>query len=175
LGVKSQQSTFREGIQNPGARIIPSSRIGELQLLFPIPVLVVVIVIVVELSVLGPNFDHDRDDQGFAPIVPCNYSMPWNNCNVCGAACLSGIDSALSARSNRRRPSDRSPLDPRRLSGQPWSGNSTKRLIRSPKVYVRDSVHYGCAELQPTRKVVIYPGENSFSLGEGIEAMGLSG
>ncbi len=137
---------------------------------------------------------------------------------------------------------------------QPWSGNSLKRQIRSPKVYVRDSglvhallglrsaddvlghpvaggswegfaienllaavpvgtsscfyrtsagaeidlvlklggkecwaievkrgstpnvsrgFHTGCADLKATRRIVVYPGEDSFSLGQDIEAMGL--
>jgi predicted AAA+ superfamily ATPase len=136
----------------------------------------------------------------------------------------------------------------------PWSGNSSKRLIRRPKIYLRDSgilhallglesaeqllghpiagpswegfvlehllaaapvgvpayfyrtsagaeidlllglgnkdfwaieikrassptvtkgFHNGCTELKPSRKLVIYPGKTSFSLGQGIEAMGL--
>ncbi len=137
---------------------------------------------------------------------------------------------------------------------QPWSGNTLKRHIRSPKVYVRDSgivhallglrsaddvlghpvagaswegfaienllaavpveieacfyrtaagaeidlvlemgkkerwaveikrgstpsvsrgFHTGCAELKATRRIVVYPGEEAFRLGQNIEAMGL--
>ncbi len=137
---------------------------------------------------------------------------------------------------------------------QPWSGNTLKRQIRSPKVYVRDSglvhallglrsaddvlghpvaggswegfaienilaavpmgtepcfyrtsagaeidlvlemekkerwaveikrgstpsvsrgFHTGCADLKATRRIVVYPGEEQFSLGQNIEAMGL--
>jgi predicted AAA+ superfamily ATPase len=137
---------------------------------------------------------------------------------------------------------------------QPWSGNTLKRQIRSPKVYVRDSgmvhallglrsaddvlghpvagaswegfaienllaavpvgtepcfyrtsagaeidlvlelgkkerwaveikrgstpsvsrgFHTGCADLKATRRIVVYPGEEAFSLGKNIEAMGL--
>jgi uncharacterized protein len=137
---------------------------------------------------------------------------------------------------------------------QPWSGNTLKRQIRSPKVYVRDSgivhallglrsaddvlghpvagaswegfaienllaavpvgtepyfyrtsagaeidlvlemgqkerwaveikrgsspsvsrgFHTGCADLKATRRIVVYPGEEAFSLGQNIEAMGL--
>ena len=137
---------------------------------------------------------------------------------------------------------------------QPWSGNTLKRHIRSPKVYVRDSglvhallglrsaddvlghpvvggswegfaienllaaapagtqasfyrtlagaeidlvlemgkkerwaveikrgstpsvargFHTGCADLKATRRIVVYPGEDRFSLGQDIEAMGL--
>ena len=137
---------------------------------------------------------------------------------------------------------------------QPWSGNTLKRQIRSPKVYVRDSglvhallglrsaddvlghpvaggswegfaienliaaapmgtqacfyrtsagaeidlvlergrkdrwavevkrgstpsvsrgFHTGCADLKATRRIVVYPGEDRFSLGQDIEAMGL--
>ena len=137
---------------------------------------------------------------------------------------------------------------------QPWSGNTLKRQIRSPKVYVRDSgivhallglrsaddvlghpvagaswegfaienllaavpvgtkpcfyrtsagaeidlvlemgkkerwaveikrgstpsvsrgFHTGCADLKATRRIVVYPGEETFSLGQNIEAMGL--
>jgi len=137
---------------------------------------------------------------------------------------------------------------------QPWSGNTLKRQIRSPKVYVRDSgivhallglksaddvlghpvagaswegfaienllaavpvgtepcfyrtaagaeidlvlemgkkerwaveikrgstpsvsrgFHIGCADLKVTRRIVVYPGEEAFSLGQNIEAMGL--
>ena len=137
---------------------------------------------------------------------------------------------------------------------QPWSGNTLKRQIRSPKVYVRDSglvhallglrsaddvlghpvaggswegfaienliaaapmgtqayfyrtsagaeidlvlemgrkdrwaveikrgstpsvtrgFHTGCADLRATRRIVVYPGKDRFSLGQDIEAMGL--
>jgi predicted AAA+ superfamily ATPase len=137
---------------------------------------------------------------------------------------------------------------------QPWSGNTLKRQIRSPKVYVRDSglvhallglrsaedvlghpvvggswegfaienliaampmgtepcfyrtsagaeidlvlemgrkecwaievkrgstpsvsrgFHTGCADLKATRRIVVYPGNDSFGLGQDIEAMGL--
>jgi len=137
---------------------------------------------------------------------------------------------------------------------QPWSGNTLKRQIRSPKVYVRDSglvhallglrsaddvlghpvaggswegfaienliaaaprgtdccfyrtaagaeidlvlemgrkerwaievkrgsapsvsrgFHTGCADLKAARRIVVYPGEDRFSLGQNIEAMGL--
>jgi predicted AAA+ superfamily ATPase len=137
---------------------------------------------------------------------------------------------------------------------QPWSGNTLKRQIRSPKVYVRDSglvhallglrsaedvlghpvaggswegfaienllavapigtrscfyrtsagaeidlvlemgkrerwaievkrgstpsvsrgFHTGSADLKATRRIVVYPGEDRFSLGQDIEAMGL--
>ncbi len=137
---------------------------------------------------------------------------------------------------------------------QPWSGNTLKRLVRSPKVYVRDSglvhallglrtaedvlshpvagaswegfaienllaavpaevqpcfyrsaagaeidlvlelgkkercaieikrgstpvvsrgFHTGCADLKASRRIVVYPGEDKFSLGQGIEAMSL--
>ena len=137
---------------------------------------------------------------------------------------------------------------------QPWSGNTLKRQIRSPKVYVRDSgivhallglrsaddvlghpvagaswegfaienilaavpdgtdpcfyrtaagaeidlvlkmgkkerwaveikrgstpsvsrgFHTACADLKVTRRIVVYPGEETFSLGQNIEAMGV--
>jgi hypothetical protein len=76
----------------------------------------------------------------------------------------------------------------RRLN--PWHANLGKRLTKSPKLYVRDSgllhallglatdevergFHAACDDLQPVRKVVVYPGAETFALGNDIQAMPL--
>jgi hypothetical protein len=68
---------------------------------------------------------------------------------------------------------------------QPWSGNLAKRLVRSPKVYVRDAglVHglleieqgffIGSRDIQAARRIVVYPGSESYPARDGVDVLPL--
>lgn len=45
-------------------------------------------------------------------------------------------------------------------------------IKRSSAPKVSKGFHYACTDIQATRKFVVYPGEDSFPLGNGVEAMG---
>ena len=63
---------------------------------------------------------------------------------------------------------------------RPWGGNLGKRLVKSPKVYVRDSgLSHGLLELetlndlQIAQRYVVYPGLERIPLRHGATAIGL--
>ncbi|WP_242615537.1 ATP-binding protein [Sphaerotilus mobilis] len=78
----------------------------------------------------------------------------------------------------------------------PWHANLGKRLVKSPKVYVRDSglvhallgievkrslspkvrrgFHAACDDLQPQRRLVVYPGTERYPLARGVEVIPLA-
>ena len=47
-------------------------------------------------------------------------------------------------------------------------------IKRSLTPAVRRGFHSGCADLQPTRKLVVYPGKDSFRIAPEIEAVPLA-
>jgi len=46
-------------------------------------------------------------------------------------------------------------------------------IKRSSTPSVSKGFHIGCADIRAKRKLVVYPGDSSFSLGQKIEAIGL--
>ena len=80
----------------------------------------------------------------------------------------------------------------RRLA--PWPANAGKRMVRSPKIFVLElrsgtrwaieckrsltptparGFHEGCKDLLPQEKLLIYPGRDSFPLGQSVECVPL--
>ncbi len=65
----------------------------------------------------------------------------------------------------------------------PYHINIGKRLIKSPKVYIRDSglvhaqlekgFHHARDDLRPERSFLVYPGSERYPMGDDIEAIGV--
>jgi predicted AAA+ superfamily ATPase len=55
--------------------------------------------------------------------------------------------------------------------GELWAVEVKRSL--SPKL--ERGFHVACADLQPVRRIVVYPGADSFPMGQGVQAMPLAG
>lgn len=58
---------------------------------------------------------------------------------------------------------------------QPWFANVKKRLVKTPKLYFRDSVlFHAIQDLELTELWVVYPGTREYALNENITAKPLN-
>jgi hypothetical protein len=61
--------------------------------------------------------------------------------------------------------------DAKICSGQRW----VFEFKRSTTPVPTRGLHEGCRDLLPERKLIVYPGDDGFPLGEGVEAVGVAG